>query len=313
MNDINYIKKFSVVIPTKNGGEYLNDVLNKLRTQSKPPEEIIVIDSGSTDHTVSIAEQYQCKVYCIKKEEFNHGGTRNLGVMMSQGEFVVLMTQDAIPANSKSFENLLIPFDNLDVAAVCGRQLPHSRATPLAAHARLFNYPSKCAIKDQTSISNLGIKVAFISNAFAVYRRSVFEKIGGFPMSVIFGEDMCLTAKMVLAGYKIGYKANACVYHSHNYSVSEEFKRYFDIGVFYKKEKWLLREFGKIQGEGRRFVFSELKYLRRNHRKWIPRAALHTLSKYFGYKMGFYSQFLPPKLKKHLSMNSAYWDQFKEN
>ncbi|WP_159333845.1 glycosyltransferase family 2 protein, partial [Klebsiella pneumoniae] len=106
-------------------------------------------------------------------------------------------------------------------------------ANPLAQHARAFNYPDKGYIASKSSIPKMGLKTAFMSNSFSAYRLSVFKKIGGFPSNTILCEDMFYTAKAILAGYKVAYVPEAKVHHSHNYSPSEEFKRYFDIGVFH--------------------------------------------------------------------------------
>ena len=89
-------------------------------------------------------------------------------------------------------------------------------------------------------ISSIGIKAAFLSNSFAAYRRSALESVGGFPSDTIFGEDTFAAAKMLLNGWKIAYSAEATVYHSHNLTFIEEFRRYFDIGVFHSREKWFM-------------------------------------------------------------------------
>ena len=126
------------------------------------------------------------------------------------------------------------------VGCASGRQLPHSDASLLASHARHFNYPNVSSIRDEKSISTLGLKAAFCSNSFAAYRVSALYECGGFPLNVILGEDMYVAAKMLLRGYKTAYVANATVYHSHNYSPIEEFKRYFDTGVYHAREAELL-------------------------------------------------------------------------
>jgi rhamnosyltransferase len=154
-----------------------------------------------------------------------------------------------------------------------------------------------------------GIKTAFISNSFAAYRRTALLSVGGFPSNTILSEDTYVAAKMLLAGWKIAYCADAMVYHSHNYGFIEEFKRYFDIGVFHAREPWIRQAFGQAEGEGMRYVRSELKYLWSKDYKLIPSAILRTILKLLGYKLGFMEQKIPMWLKVHLSMNKQYWNK----
>jgi rhamnosyltransferase len=217
------------------------------------------------------------------------------------------MTQDAILADTNSINNILKPFDKPDVAAVCGRQLPRQGAGVIESHARLFNYPGDSRLNSINDVPDLGIKAAFISNSFAAYRVSVLQEAGGFPDSVIFGEDMYIAARLLKAGYRIAYDSEACVYHSHDYSLIQEFRRYFDMGVFHTRESWIRRDFGVAESEGGRYVVSELKYLMR-HAPWrIPESILRTLLKYTGYRLGCAESRIPMKLKKKISMNPGYF------
>lgn len=117
-----------------------------------------------------------------------------------------------------------------------------------------------------------------------------------------------MAARLLLAGKSIRYQADACVYHSHDYTPIEEFQRYFDIGVFHAREHWLLNAFGGPNGEGLRFVKSELKFLLRRAPWLIPSALVRTGLKLAGYRLGRSESHLPQKLKKHLSMFKTYWD-----
>ena len=270
-----------------------------------------MIDSSSSDDTVKLAEEAEFSVYSIPQSIFNHGRTRNQAVEFGKSftDVVIFMTQDAILASSDSLANLLAPFVDPEVAAVCGRQLPHHDATPLAAHARYFNYPSESRVRTMADISVLGIKTAFMSNSFAAYRLSVFEELGGFPDNTILAEDMYLTAKMILSGYKVAYCAEATVFHSHNYTLKQEFQRYFDTGVFQQEQQWIQQKFGRVASEGKRFVLSELKFLSIKSPLLIPKAILSTLAKLIGFKLGYYYYMLPYKWCKALSMHKGYWDK----
>lgn len=223
-------------------------------------------------------------VVSIPRKDFNHGEARQFSVgLVPDAEIVVFLTQDALLQAPDSILTLCKVFEDESVGAAYGRQLPHHDAGPLGTHARIFNYPQKSRYTSLADADNLGIKAVFISNSFAAYRPRALKAVGGFPDNVILGEDTYVAAKMLLAGWHIYYCAEAQVCHSHNYSMSEEFRRYFDTGVFHAREYWLLKSFGKIDGEGSRFVKSEIRYLWRNAPKIIPVALLHTLFKYTGY------------------------------
>lgn len=298
----------SIVIPTLNAGSNFEKLLQSLNRQSLMPNQIVIIDSDSQDHTVNLAHKYGCTVIPIKRRDFNHGATRQLGAEYTGAEIVVFLTQDAIIATEDSLENIVRCFSDPAVGAAYGRQLPHPNALPIGAHARLFNYPPVSRIKTLADAPELGIKTAFISNSFAAYRKSALKEVGGFPGHVILSEDTYVAAKMLLAGWKIYYCAGAQVYHSHDYSVWQEFKRYFDTGVFHGRESWIRQAFGQAEGEGLKYVLSELKYLWTNGKRFIPRACLQNLGKFLGYKLGLKEKYLPLWLKKKLSMNRQYWD-----
>ena len=99
------------------------------------------------------------------------------------------------------------------------------------------------------------------------------------------------------------------MYHSHNYSFVEEFRRYFDIGVLHQREHWLIEWLGKAEGEGARFVLSELRYLAQRAPWRLPEAALRTLTKYAGYRLGQQQPRLPLALTRRCSMNTRFWDK----
>ncbi len=299
----------ALLVPTLNAGSRWTEWINALQAQTFQPSRVLVIDSSSTDKTITLALNAGFDVVPIERSEFNHGGTRRQGVGLldPRVEFVVFMTQDAILTNRDALANLLTAFQDDMTGATYGRQLPSLDANALAYHARLFNYPDNPRTVRLTSRDTLGIKACFMSNSFAAYRVSDLRAVGGFPENVILGEDTAVAARLLLAGKAIRYQSDACVYHSHNYASLEEFRRYFDTGVFHARERWLLEAFGGASGEGLRFVRSELRYLIREAPWLIPSALLRTVLKLAGYRLGRAEDRLPLKLKRHLSMFRNYW------
>jgi rhamnosyltransferase len=226
-------------------------------------------------------------------------------------EIIIFLTQDVILCSDTTFEDIISPFSDPHVFAAYGRQLPHKDANPIATHARYFSYGKNSFIGSLDSKKKLGIKTVFLSNSFAAYRVSEFNKLSGFPENTILCEDMFLAAKGILAGYKVAYVANATVFHSHNYSPMEELRRYFDIGVFHHDQKWIRQSFGETSGEGKKYIVSEFKYLLEHSPRWIPRAIVSNLFKIIGYKLGCNYGLLPVSFRKKLSMHKAYWNKLK--
>ena len=223
-------------------------------------------------------------------------------------EVYVFLTQDACLFDADAIAKIVEPFTDSAVGAVCGRQLPHLDATPLAKHARAFNYPPGVVIKTMDDAPRLGIKTAFMSNSFAAYRASALKAVGGFPVHVIFAEDMFVAARMLLSGWKVVYAGNAQCRHSHNYSMLEEFRRYFDMGVFHAREPWIRQTFGGAGGEGIRYVKSELQFLGLARCYLWPTAILRNAVKLLGYKLGQQEARLPLVLKRKLGMYRRYWN-----
>ncbi len=299
---------FGVVIPVYNGGEILRNCLNALKSQDVNDINVLIIDSGSVDDSEKLVAEFGYGLLCIKNNEFDHGGTRQMAAeRLAAFDVLVYLTQDAVLASPNALARLVASFSDPKVGTAYGRQLPRQGSGAIEAHARLFNYPSQSNTRTLADKAHMGIKAAFTSNSFAAYRTEALSAVGGFPASLILGEDMVVAARMLQAGWAVAYVAEAQVWHSHGYSVVQEFKRYFDIGVMHQDQVWILRDFGKPEGEGGRFVRSEFAYLK-DHAPWLlPSAFIRTLAKYLGYKLGQRSSSLPLSIKRKLSMHRGYW------
>ncbi len=253
--------KVQLVVPTLNAGPLWSSFITAVKMQTLFELRVLVIDSGSADQTVELAQAAGFEVKSISKSSFNHGGTRQWALehLNEDIEFVVFMTQDAILEDEHSLNTLLEGFEEPSISGVYGRQLPHTNASWYAASLRWINYPEKSEKRSLLDKERLGIKTAFFSNSFAAYRLQSLKAVGGFPRNVILGEDMYVCAKMLLAGHKVTYCAKACVFHSHNFSYREEFKRYFDTGRFHANQPWLLEAFGSVSGEGRNTLMIQIR------------------------------------------------------
>jgi rhamnosyltransferase len=298
---------FFVVVPTLNAADGWSQLASVL-LESVAADRVLILDSSSTDETATLAKAAGFRVHAIARSEFNHGETRQLAAeLLPDAEILVFLTQDIELTESDAIRRLLEAFSEPSVAAAYGRQLPRRGATPVEAHARFYNYPAESGVRSLASRKQLGFKAIFISNSFAAYRRVTLMAVGGFPHDVIFGEDTITAARLLLAGWKIAYVAEAKVYHSHSYTWKQEFRRCFDIGVLHCRESWMLDEFGGAGGEGGRFVRSELRYLWPRYWWLLPSALIHTVAKLLGYRLGRVENLFSAGLKRRLSMNRFFW------
>jgi rhamnosyltransferase len=278
----------TIIVPTYNASKYLPSLLARIESQTIKDYELIVIDSSSSDDSVDIAKSHRADVITIPHSEFDHGGTRTLAAMKAKGDILIYLTQDAFPYDEYAVERIVRPLTNDEkIGAAFGKQVPCPDASVFAEHLRLFNYPDTSYVRVLDDKKIYGIKTAFLSNSFAAYRKSSLEEVGYFKAGLSFGEDTCAAAQMLIKGYKIAYVAEAMVLHSHNYTIRQDFKRYFDMGNFHKMENWFLKEFGKAEGEGGRYAKSEIKFLLKKKKVYLfPEFVLRLIMKYLGYKLG---------------------------
>lgn len=244
-DDVNVIApKVTVLIPTKNGGPIFEKVLERVVTQRTPwLFEVLIIDSGSSDNTVAVCQRYpEVRLHAIPPKEFGHGRTRNLGVSMARGEFVALITQDALPATESWLEALVMVIEqDSAIAGVFGRHIAYPDANPftkheLELHFAGFDVWQLVQMDDPERYGrDQGYRqvLHFFSDNNALIRRSVWEVLP-YP-NVDFAEDQIWAQKIIEAGYKKAYARDAVVLHSHNYTLFERLQRSFDEAYAFRR------------------------------------------------------------------------------
>lgn len=276
----------SVILPTLNAAGEIAALLAALIGQTQPPEEILVVDSGSTDGTAELARAHGARVISVPCGQFDHGGTRDAALRQTAGEFVLFLTQDALPADERYIEHLLKPFANERVAAASGRQLPRPDARPYVRAVQQYRYPAQSRVWGAEDREALGIRAYHLSDVCSAYRRSAYEAVGGFPHPLPTNEDMLIAAAFLDSGYRLAYCADAAVVHSHDLTLRQEYRRNVLIGRFlqeYGERLGNLRE----TGEGLRMVRQVLsQLLRSGHPLECPAFAADCAARLLGSRAG---------------------------
>ena len=222
----------TVVIPVYNGGMMLKAVVESCLSQDLDHAfEVMLIDSASTDGSLeALPQDERLRIHRIRKEDFGHGRTRNLGVELARGEYVAFITQDAIPANRMWLMNLIAPLQSdPNVAGVFGCHIAHTDHGQLTAHDldQHFNrwiYRShRQAIElnpeRQTANGSVSTHERFYSDNNSCLRKSAWEIL---PLpDVVYGEDQLWAREILRKGYKKAYASTAVVRHSHEYGFRE--------------------------------------------------------------------------------------------
>lgn len=301
-----------VIVPVYRPDEKLEKLIEKLNGQTVRPAHVFFMQTlTGTEEDARVEKLLETAenavVTTLKREEFDHGGTRNRAAAMSEAEYMLFLTQDVVPVDECLIQNLLRQMERETVAIAYGRQLPGDEVGVIEQFTRQFNYPEESFVKSKKDLERLGIKTYFCSNACAMYRRAVYNKLGGFVVHTIFNEDMIMAAGVVQAGYEIAYAADARVVHAHKYTYRQQFTRNFDLAVSQRQYHEIF-DHVKSESEGIRLVKDTAKYLLKKG-KWylIPDLVMQSGFKFLGYRFGKKYDKLPKRLVKHCSMNKAYW------
>lgn len=304
-----------VVIPVYKPEKKFVELIRRLQLQRLKIRNIILMhtkDGNDLMHSECLTGYDNIIIREIEPEEFDHGGTRDEGIRISNADYVLCMTQDAVPADSCLTKRLLDCMEDEQMAVAYARQLPDQECSLLERYIRQFNYPKDSLVKTRADLETMGIKTYFCSNVCALYRRSLYDKLGGFEKRTIFNEDMIFAAVCIQNGYKIAYEADARVIHSHNYTNRQQFRRNFDLAVSQAQHPEIF-EGVRSESEGIRMVKSMAAYLIRKHRPFmIIRLVTSSAAKYAGYFLGKRYLALPRAIVAMCTMSPRYWANSKK-
>jgi rhamnosyltransferase len=305
MMDLRPALAASVIVPCKNESKNVGRCLEAVLGQASPGTfEVIVIDSGSTDGTVEIVRQFDVRLHQIPPDEFGHGRTRNLGASLATGRHLVFLNADAIPVHTGWLQQLIVELEPGDVAGVYGRQVARPGAYPMERFFLDYLYGERRSVQTKTNRS-LDMSTILFSTVNCAVKRSIWERYP-FSETIVMTEDQAWSRRVLEAGYTIIYSPEAAVSHSHNYSLQQAFRRFFDSG-WSSEDSYLPDSHGATATLLRRSLGYSLReigfMLRRGYWRWLPYAGLYEGSKFAGLLLGRWHRWFPDSLKRRLSAN----------
>jgi len=247
----------SIVIRAFNEEKHIGRLLSGILQQSLRPLEIVLVDSGSTDATLSIAAQYPVRVVHIRPQEFSFGRSLNRGLGVAQAEFAVLASAHVYPVYADWLEQLLRPFEDAQVALTYGRQ-QGNEATRFSEHQVLAKWFPVRSVTRQTH--------PFCNNANAAVRLALWrthpydEELSGL-------EDLAWATWAIAQGHTLAYVAEAPVVHVHEESPGMVYNRYrreaMALKAIHQGERFHLWDFLRLYPAN---VISDLRQASRQRR-----------------------------------------------
>lgn len=298
----------SILILTKNGADTISPLLHAVFSQKKVRiNEVIVVDSGSSDATLQIAGGFPVQIEEISAESFHHARTRNLAASLASGEILVFLSQDAIPASDVWLQAMLENFSDPKVGAVYGRQIPKLDSSTERQDVLDAIYGEHRIVKDPSLGNQIGYRFYHFSDANAALRRSVWVATP-YPEDLKVFEDLAIAKRILDAGWKIVYEPKACVLHSHRHSTKDLFKRYFDIGYTLRYLKiWNSPGIGfSMFRDARKLLRNKLNRARIRGSGRSASGLAQDVAKSVGLFLGLNQACIPLALKRHLSANGIY-------
>ena len=206
----------SIIIRAYNEEKYIGRLLEGIKQQTIQDVDVILVDSGSTDSTVAIAESYGTRIVRIRPEEFTFGRSLNFGVKEAKREFIVMASAHVYPVYPDWLETLLRPFQDEKVALTYGKQRGYE-GSKYSEHQIFHQWYPDDSNADQTT--------AFCNNANAAIRKSLWQQ-HPYDEMLTGLEDLEWAKWAKGQGYKIAYAAEAEIIHIHNETPRGVYNRY---------------------------------------------------------------------------------------
>ena len=276
--------KVSVICPLYNAETDIVRLSESLERQKKVELEIKYILTESKDWSEKILKEKKIVFEKIKKNEFSHSLTREKAAFSANGDVIVFLTQDVVIKDDEFIHKLVKPILDGEVQATYARQL--TKYDNIEKYTREHNYPARSFVVSKADIDRLGLKTFFFSDAAGAVDAKTFKELGGYDGKKLpISEDMYFAYKLIMAGGKIMYVADAVVYHSHNFTLKELYERYRLTGEFMKMNPEIAKYGVNSAGGGMAKYILKRAFKERNWKvicRYIPDMAV----RFVGMKVG---------------------------
>jgi glycosyltransferase involved in cell wall biosynthesis len=297
--------KVSVVVPVKDGARFLGEQLTALAAEGV--DEVLVVDSGSSDGSVEIARAAEVSVLEIDPSSFGHGRTRNLGASSVSGDVIAFLTQDATPLPGWRAALLAGFALGEDVGVVFGPHRAREDTSPMIARELDAFFAAKAGADGGAQVERAGGD-PWLSNVNAAYRRACWEAVR-FE-DVAYSEDQAFGQAMLTAGWAKAYVPEMAVLHAHDYPPVQFMRRYFD------EYRGLRATVGHVETIGVRSTVRTVRgqvaddrawmrsegYEPTDVRRWTARAALHHTGRKLFSALGSRAERLPAAVQRTISL-----------
>lgn len=274
-----------VICPLYKAEKYVENLHKSLLKQKDVDlKNIRYIVTKSNDNTTKILKSINAMFREIEPKDFSHSLTREEELRRSDADIVVFITQDVIIKSDLWLYNLVKPIIDGECDASYSRQI--AKDNGIEKYTRELNYPKESKVITKKDVEKLGIKAFFSSDASSAIRREVFLKLNGYDNKKIpTSEDMYITYKLIMNGYKVKYCADSVIYHSHDYGVKENYKKYYDIGMFFKQNSYL-NQYNVNKSGGNMAIYVLKRALQEKNIKVLMKFLPNMASRFIGMKMG---------------------------
>lgn len=274
-----------IICPLYNAEKYIKELHKSFEMQENVTIGNIryVITKGN-DNTEEEVKKLRCVYKVIDSKQFSHSLTREKEAFESNADIIVFVTQDVIIKRKDWLEKLTKPIENNEAEACYSRQICTNNS--MEKYTREKNYPEKSSIVSKDDIEKLGLRAFFFSDASSAIKREIFVELNGYDAKDMpISEDMYFAHKLITGGYKIKYCSDSEVIHSHDFTLKQQYRRYYDTGKFFKQNGYLNNY--KVNSTGGKLAIYILKRAIKEKNwkvimKWIPNMG----ARFIGMKMG---------------------------
>lgn len=232
--------KISIICPIYNGQFYIEklhkNILNQELNEGQSLQILYVL-TRCNDKSEEILKKLNCNYTLIEPKDFSHSTTREMMSKKAEGEIIVFISQDIKIKNDLWLKNLVSPIIKGECEASFSRQIGED--DNIEKYTRERNYPKESRIVSKKDIEKYQIRTFFYSDASSAVLTKVYRELNAYDgKRMPTNEDMYFAHKLIHAGYRIKYCADSEVYHSHDFTYKQLYKRYYDTGIFFKQNKY---------------------------------------------------------------------------